>query len=382
MGGIGQSRSNALWCDSPRLACILAAWLRATSSNARFDKLLIPYNGDENQIDWTDYKVLATNSYDTLNTQPAGGYFLPFYETLDAWTETLDAQGIFDPTTGIYTAPTDVDPAASQSYEFKFNITYELSFENTGANPVQPYVYDTQAAAYVAIPRTFTPYLQAVGPTGQGASSTLTPVVINSTIAAGTTIIGTFQNTGITTPSPYISTSDLLSMRVGLNSNMIFGQHQWRTAGGVPTQVNINVKIINIDLEIIPNSNTQPIGGFVTMNQYVPQKVKQSDFVKSVFTMYNLFADVDPNQPNNIILTHRDEYYDNGTERDWTYKLAKDREQNLEFLPDVSNKRLILTYKQDTDSPNTLYFEATREIYGQQEYIFKINRHGIKNWNG
>jgi len=90
----------------------------------------------------------------------------------------------------------------------------------------------------------------------------------------------------------------------------------------------------------------------------------------SIFMMYNLFADVDPEQPNNIILRHRDEYYDNGTEKDWTYKLAKDREQNLEFLPDVSSKRLILTYKQDTDEPNVLFFQSTDEIYGQQEYIF------------
>jgi hypothetical protein len=86
--------------------------------------------------------------------------------------------------------------------------------------------------------------------------------------------------------------------------------------------------------------------------------------------MYNLFADIDPDNPTNIILTHRDEYYDNGVEKDWTYKLAKDREQNLEFLPDVSNKRLILTYKQDNDTPNTLYYASTKEIYGQQEYIF------------
>ena len=86
--------------------------------------------------------------------------------------------------------------------------------------------------------------------------------------------------------------------------------------------------------------------------------------------MYNLFADVDPAYPNNIILRHRDEYYDSGTEKDWTQKLAKDREQNLEFLPDVSNKRLILTYKQDTDDPNVLYQQSTDEIYGQQEYIF------------
>jgi len=270
--------------------------------NARFDKLLIPYNGDENQIDWTDYKVLAENTYTTTNAQPATGSFIPFWEQLDNWTEILDTQGIFDPVTGEYTAPTDVDPTASQSYEFKFNITYNIVFNNTGANPVRPVFYNTTLGAYA--------------------------------------------------------------------SQMQNNLHYWQTAGGVNTRVDVNIDITDIKLEIIPNSNTQPIGGFVTMNQYVPVKIKQSDFVKSVFQMYNLYVDVDPNQPNNIILTHRDEYYDNGTQKDWTYKLAKDREQNLEFLPDVSNKRLILTYKQDNDTPNTLYFEATREIYGQQEYIF------------
>jgi len=106
------------------------------------------------------------------------------------------------------------------------------------------------------------------------------------------------------------------------------------------------------------------------MNEYVPQKIKQADFVKSIFLMYNLFADVDPSQPNNIILNHRDEYYDDGTTKDWTYKLAKDREQNLEFLPDVSNKRLILSYKEDSDDPNVLYKQSVDEVYGQLEYIF------------
>ena len=94
----------------------------ATLQDQRFDKLLIPYNGEENQIDWTDYKVTATNTYTTTNTQPATGSFIPFWEFLDNWTEVLDAQNIFNPTTGEYTAPTDVDPAASQSYEFKFVI--------------------------------------------------------------------------------------------------------------------------------------------------------------------------------------------------------------------------------------------------------------------
>jgi hypothetical protein len=336
--------------------------------NARFDKLLIPYNGDENQIDWTDYKVLAENTYTTTNAQPATGSFIPFWEQLDNWTEILDTQGIFDPVTGEYTAPTDVDPAASQSYEFKFNITYNIVFNNTGANPVRPVFYNTTLGAYAPIPRFFYPYLRATNITGSIAN--LTPILIDSYIASGTTIYGAYANVGVTTPSGYITAGDLLKIRAGISSQMQNNLHYWQTAGGVNTRVDINIDITDIKLEIIPNSNTQPIGGFVTMNQYVPVKIKQSDFVKSVFQMYNLFVDVDPNQPNNIILTHRDEYYDNGAQKDWTYKLAKDREQNLEFLPDVSNKRLILTYKQDNDTPNTLYFEATREIYGQQEYIF------------
>lgn len=338
--------------------------------DARFDKLLIPYNGEENQIDWTDYKVKARDTYTTSNNQFATGNFIPFYETLTGWTEDIDPQSIFNPATGVYTAPTDVDPTASQSYEFKFNITYEVTFFNHSANPARPYTYNSQAGTYVPVDRVFYPYLKAVNPSGQGAASTLTPIFITTDIASGTNIFGSYQNTGITTPSGYIATGSALTMQVGMNSNMTFGQYLWIDSVGNAVQVDVNIDIIEVSLEVMPNSNVQPIGGVIQMNEYVPQKVKQSDFVKSIFTMFNLFADVDPDNPTNIILTHRDAYYDNGEEKDWTNKLAKDREQNLEFLPDVTNKRLILTYKQDSDTPNTLYYGATKEVYGQQEYIF------------
>jgi hypothetical protein len=337
--------------------------------NARFDKLLIPYNGDENQIDWNDYKVEARAEWLTTNTQPTNGTFAQFQETIDGFTELLDPQNLFDPVTGEYSAPTNTDPAASQSYEFKVTIQYDLIFDNQSASAARP--FSSSQVGYFPVSRSFTPFVKALSPTQTGTIGQLTPVVIDDYIPSGVTTYGTYANVVITSPSGYINTSDILTMAVGVLSSTASGALiSWRTAAGVPAQVDINVDVLDLRLEILPNSNTQPIGGFLTMNQYVPQKIKQSDFVKSIFQMYNLFIDVDPSAPNNLILTHRDEYYDNGTERDWTYKLAKDREQNLEFLPDVSNKRLILTYKQDTDSPNTLYFDATREIYGQQEYIF------------
>ena len=338
----------------------------AAQAAANFDKLLIPYNGDENQIDWTDYKVKASNAYTTSVAQSPTGSFNTFQEVITGWTEELDPQGIFNPTTGVYTAPTDTDPAASQGYEYNVTIEYNLEFFNHAASNVELTIGTFAGTA------TFTPYVKALNAIFQGTNANLTPFTINpfDYLASGTNTFGGYANVVITSPSGFISAGDLLTFATGITANWQ-PTNKWRVVStGVVAQVDVNIDITDIRIQITPNSNTQPIGGFVTMNEYVPDKIKQSDFVKSIFTMYNLFADVDPEQPNNIILTHRDEYYDNGAEKDWTQKLAKDREQNLEFLPDVTNKRLILTYKQDKDSANELYFDTTREIYGQLEYIF------------
>lgn len=337
-------------------------WNELSASN--FDKLLIPYNGDENAVDWNDYKVTAENAFTTTNVQNFPGTFIEFFEYLTGWTETLDPQNIFNPTTGIYTAPTDTDPLASQSYEYRFNIEYEIVLNNHNVNPARVYLGTNPNIGI------FSPYLQALNPNNTGTKAYITPLILDTFIPSGISTFGTYANNVITSPSSYITTGDLLDMAIGVESNVGTSSYVWKTSVGVVALVDVNVNVLSISVEIVPNSNTPVIGGFLNMNEYVPQKIKQSDFVKSIFMMYNLFADVDPEQPNNIILRHRDEYYDNGTEKDWTYKLAKDREQNLEFLPDVSNKRLILTYKQDTDEPNVLFQQSTDEIYGQQEYIF------------
>jgi hypothetical protein len=106
------------------------------------------------------------------------------------------------------------------------------------------------------------------------------------------------------------------------------------------------------------------------MNNFIPEKIKQSDFIKSIFMMYNIYATADPDNQNNLILISRDEYYDAGKAVDWTNKLMKDKEQSMIFIPELNNKKLRLTYKADTDSPNTVYTGVTNEIYGQVEVTF------------
>lgn len=109
----------------------------------------------------------------------------------------------------------------------------------------------------------------------------------------------------------------------------------------------------------------------INMNNFVPKKIKQSDFIKSIFTMYNLYVEVDKDNPNQLNISTRDDYYDAGQIVDWSKKLVKEKGQELKFLPEVTNKKLILTYKADDNSEaNTLYTKSTNEIYGQAEYTF------------
>lgn len=121
-------------------------------------------------------------------------------------------------------------------------------------------------------------------------------------------------------------------------------------------------------LDIIPTG--LDVGSTMPVVAWVPKKIKQSDFIKSIATMYNLYATTDPLNPTKIIWKHRDKFYDEGPTLDWTQKLAKDQPQETIYLPELVNKKLLLTYKSDGDPANKTYTDSTREIYGQQEVIF------------
>jgi hypothetical protein len=83
------------------------------------------------------------------------------------------------------------------------------------------------------------------------------------------------------------------------------------------------VVVTNIDISITPSNNIVAIGGTIDVNDYVPKKIKQNEFIKGIFNMYNLYAEVDKSQPNLLNLIHRDDYYDAGKEVDWTLEASQ-----------------------------------------------------------
>jgi len=353
---------------------------------AHFDKLLIPYNGDVNNFDYTDYRVTADTTFLSSYVQPNPGLNQSFTQQITTWTETLDVQSLFNPTLGEYSAPFNTDTAQGQTYTFSFIYAYEIILDNASTSPPATAYLKVQDPATLLYQNAEIEYIlqfellvngsgvgfvQAidVAHVGDGVTSYSIPVGTTSVLSAsGTTTI----------PIPInITATDIVEIQAGLYVNSLYNntiEAVWRdtnaTTGGSNVQVNPQVDFSSLKVDIVPSNNIQIITGVQLVNQFIPLKIKQSDFVKAIFQMYNLYAYPNTNQPNELILVHRDEWYDSGAEKDWSTKLAKNQEQELIFLPDLSKKKLKLTYKPDTDSPNVVYTQATAETYGQLEYTF------------
>jgi len=355
-------------------------------TDARFDKLLIPYNGDENNFDYKDYLVEATNTWTTSYVQQAG-LNITFSEVVTGWSEVTDVQNIFNPTTAQYTTPFTSNPIAGQHYEWKLTLSGQLILDNTYSQTAILAPLVSGSAAYnryrvfarVSVNGYGNGYVYSNPITVDYPSGSPLAIGSNTIQAISTTLdFGAFFNSS--TGAPGITASDIQIMSIGVEviptldaagtipSNLL---NLWVGSTSGFATVDVVLDLSSINLQILPSVNIQVNGGTQDMNDFVPLKIKQSDFVKSIFQMYNLYVEVDTDQPNKLIFKHRNEFYDSGAEKNWTSKLMKDKDQNLEFLPDVTNKKLKLTYKEDTDSANEVYTQMTNEIYGQVEYTFE-----------
>jgi hypothetical protein len=355
----------------------------------KFDRLFIPYNGDTDNLDYADYTVKANAGPNTfIGTFFAGTAEMPALQNITGWTETEDIQNIFNPATGVYTTPFTISSNNSQQYDYNVQIQYELRLANTSGVTLYSGT-NTQAAPVFFRPQLFTTRNGLatgaanlyVNPAPLNGSSTVAYAVqCPASIPNGTTTI--LSQTAICTiplSAPLLAqfTQGRLAVRCQREATPVQGASGpiWRTGSATGPacasgQIKLQYVVTSIDISITPSNNIGVVGGIIEVNDYVPQKIKQNDFVKAIFNMYNLYVDVDKNQPNQLNLIHRDAYYDAGQEVDWTYKLAKDREQSLSFLPELTSKKLILTYTPDTDSPNATYTTATNQIYGQAEVVF------------
>ena len=317
----------------------------ATLQDQRFDKLLIPYNGEgydarlQETVEAKDSNLLLTNVFNTQEIK----LILP---------EVIDEAGRYNPVNGNYTAGSSF--IGSNTLKFTFTVDGVAEITNSTGSSFT-FANNIDYNFYIAIYRNNT-LLNAV-------DFTKIQVAQNTILGAGASLTNSFNGV-VQLSLNGINQSDVLNFWVGAYvsvNNNITQDYSFLT-----NEVDFNSVTFNIQ----PTSRYVFSGVTVDPNQYIPRKIKQADFIKSIFQMFNLFADIDTNDPNLLILSTRDDFYDNGTLKDWTDKLAKNLEITQEFLPDVTAKKYLLSYKPDKDQTNEIYTNATKEVYGQLEYTF------------
>lgn len=99
-------------------------------------------------------------------------------------------------------------------------------------------------------------------------------------------------------------------------------------------------------------------------NSIIPT-VGMSELLTSVFKMFNLYVEVDPDNEKNLLIETRDDFYAAGGTKDWTYKLARDRDIALEPLGVLTDREYIYTYSEDGDYYNERYQNNRGHAYGR-----------------
>jgi hypothetical protein len=82
---------------------------------------------------------------------------------------------------------------------------------------------------------------------------------------------------------------------MGFYGNRVFNQanQTWKSPTGEQASVLLDLTVSEISIIIKPNLESFVVGSTITVNSFIPKKIKQSDFVKSFAQMYNLYIDVD-----------------------------------------------------------------------------------------
>lgn len=324
-----------------------------------FNRLIVPFNNEGFTL--TEVDILGREASASVQTAiQVNTEFNPDYPSflgsfIPSWRVQFDQ--LSDPfnhwsnTNSEYTVPED-------GY-YSFNSVMTVFTERMSAtNPTFSSVPVTVADVYVSIKR-FNVTTGGV----ETLSNALMRIRGNQIPVIGETFTETF---GFTAPSIFLRQDDIVWMEIAST--------QGQTTGFVEFQADITSGIFEAqvsDTSIIEGQN-------VPMNSLVP-KVGMAEMLLSIFKMFNLYVTVDPNNDNKLVIETWNEFYGGGENKDWTYKLARNKDVNIQPLAMLTDKVYTYTYTDDGDYYNERYDKKYGRTYG--DIRLEIDNDFIKSSN-
>ena len=108
---------------------------------------------------------------------------------------------------------------------------------------------------------------------------------------------------------------------------------------------------------------TTAISETIAMSQTAPEDYKQKDYIKSIIEMFNLYVEVDEDDPQNLIIEPRDDFFSD-EKVDITELIDVGREQEIEPMSLLKGNRYEWSYQEDNDHENKVYKYMWQEDYG------------------
>lgn len=177
-------------------------------------------------------------------------------------------------------------------------------------------------------------------------------VLASATFTAPPTITVNWNWTGSTTTT--LITNDVLDIFVkydGVGTLMV-----------VTVQAGSNFMVSSTVPTLLPVDYGQTI----TINDSIPQNIRQVDFLLSIVQLFNLYVYESQFDERLILMSPFVDFYssDSGNAIDWTYKLNRDQAIKIKPLSELNSKIYNFNYKDDTDFWNDLYKKRYNQTYG------------------
>jgi hypothetical protein len=402
--------AKVYWDKIHEEAGVAYEWSTLSAPNVRFDKLLIPFNGDVTSIlppasiQAKEIEVEITNLNQTI---PSNGFTQHpvfannFIYKILLGTEIKDPNNEWNLPANQYVPSFAMTPPNRMVYELELDFEYKI--DNKESSNARSVIFLNQKSE----PSINAPIGVLNITTGQLAAGQVTSTLLEfdsldnrteyggngvtelkykytaSTSNFGIILVGQDFAPGVHTlarkksiytlePSAF-NAGHILELRLWNNCEEARTSFTLSSSLIVGADVAHYVEIKSAVLKIRESGNYGiALNGTQDLNYYIPAKINQGDFIKSICTMFNLYCESDPSVPNRLIYKRRDDFYDQGRVLDWTYKLARDKEQEIIFIPEeLANKKTRFTYRYDQGDPaSKAYFDEVNEIYGQMEYTY------------
>lgn len=365
-----------------------------------FKRLIVPFSGSalrlsDTQIQNRTFKASTNATYNfkhDYNNIGSGSGFpqlgnVPFQD--DSTGTNFDPGNVYSTSTYKFTAPND------GLYKFdavvNFDLTHYPKAASVSYNSLDK-LFDFMSVAIRVLPLVGASYGNAVVcDLYQGAGWNTGNVGINNfPIIIGTSSLSSGTTTSNTTIpislQAQLKTGDIVDVFIGARYNLqpinnclgaydaykVFSQ----TGGCANNTANFGWTSINIKSGSYFRANLADTkvqeGDTVSMNNVLPNNIKQKDFLLSVIKAHNLYVLSDKVIPNKLIIDDRNSFYSSGTTRYWDTKLDYSKPRRIIPMGELDARDYLFTYKDDSDYFNDKYKKFYNEIYAQA-------RHSVDN---